>query len=128
MAAGKNGTVWPKKDEVYMQKLPHRITVGEDKVNVHPQYKKRWRYNGCYYPGIKSMEVQVVPHGGPRPTAAVRLTFWHEMTHAILFEMEHPLARNEPFVTRFAKLLSAAIDSAEFKDDCASQVQAVTGD
>jgi hypothetical protein len=41
-------------------------------------------------------------------------TFWHELTHAILHEMDHPLFRSEVFVTQFAKLLSQSINSARF--------------
>jgi hypothetical protein len=41
-------------------------------------------------------------------------TFWHEITHAILFEMGHKLATNEKFVEAFSKRLSRAIDSAKF--------------
>lgn len=40
-------------------------------------------------------------------------TFWHEVTHAILHEMKHPLNRNEKFVTRFAQLLTQAITTAK---------------
>jgi hypothetical protein len=40
-------------------------------------------------------------------------TFWHELTHAVLYEMDHPLYRSEVFVTRFAQLLNKAINSAE---------------
>jgi hypothetical protein len=40
-------------------------------------------------------------------------SFWHEMTHAVLHEMSHPLASNERFVTRFADILTNAIRSAK---------------
>jgi hypothetical protein len=43
-------------------------------------------------------------------------SFWHELVHAILFDMdEHRLNRNEKFVTEFAHRLSEAIDSARFE-------------
>jgi hypothetical protein len=41
-------------------------------------------------------------------------TFWHELTHATLFEMGHPLYDNEQFVTKFARTFSGAINTAEF--------------
>lgn len=41
--------------------------------------------------------------------------FWHELTHAILAEMGHPLHKNEAFVDKFSKLLSKAINSAGFE-------------
>ncbi len=42
-------------------------------------------------------------------------TFWHEVTHGILHEMGYHLWRSEKFVTRFANLLTHAIESARFK-------------
>ena len=41
-------------------------------------------------------------------------TFWHELTHAILNDMNHPLTHNERFVTAFAHRLNDAILSAKF--------------
>ena len=43
-------------------------------------------------------------------------TFWHEMTHAILWDMGHKLATNEEFVTRCANRLTDAIASAQFTE------------
>jgi hypothetical protein len=40
-------------------------------------------------------------------------TFWHELTHGILHEMNHPLRDNESFVTKFANHLSHAINTAQ---------------
>lgn len=41
-------------------------------------------------------------------------TFWHELTHAILYEMGHKLYSNEKFVSQFASHLTKAINSARF--------------
>ena len=41
-------------------------------------------------------------------------SFWHELTHAILHDMNHPLTRDEKFVTAFARRLNESILSAEF--------------
>lgn len=41
-------------------------------------------------------------------------TFWHELTHAILEDMNCPLYRNETFVDNFGRRLSNAIRSAKF--------------
>jgi len=42
-------------------------------------------------------------------------TFWHELVHAILRDMEeHKLNKREDFVEGFAKRLSIAINSARF--------------
>ena len=41
-------------------------------------------------------------------------TFWHEVTHAILFSMNDPRWRNEKFVTAFSKRLNQVVHTAEF--------------
>jgi hypothetical protein len=41
-------------------------------------------------------------------------TFWHEVTHAILKDMDHKLESNEKFVTDFSRRLNDAIRSAKF--------------
>ena len=41
-------------------------------------------------------------------------TFWHEVTHGILEDMDHPLAYNEKFVVAFSQRLNTVIHSAEF--------------
>jgi hypothetical protein len=43
-------------------------------------------------------------------------SFWHELVHAILYDMDaHRLNKNERFVTEFAKRLAQSIDSARFE-------------
>jgi hypothetical protein len=41
-------------------------------------------------------------------------TFWHELTHAILADMDHVLWDDEKFVTQFANRLTEAIHTAKF--------------
>jgi hypothetical protein len=41
-------------------------------------------------------------------------TFWHEVVHAILHDMDSRLYRNETFVGAFAARLTKAINSARF--------------
>lgn len=45
-------------------------------------------------------------------------TFWHELTHCIVWEMDYnkPIAgwRDEPWVSKFSKLLNEAITTARF--------------
>ena len=40
-------------------------------------------------------------------------TFWHELTHGILIDMDHGLWNNERFVTAFASRLHKAIENTE---------------
>lgn len=41
-------------------------------------------------------------------------TFWHEVTHAILKDMDSTLWDNEVFVTKFANRLTQVINTAKF--------------
>ena len=41
-------------------------------------------------------------------------TFWHELTHAILYDMGNELNYDEKFVTAFADRLDQAIRTARF--------------
>lgn len=40
-------------------------------------------------------------------------TFWHEVTHAILRDMDHPQWSDEKFVTAFAKRLTQVVTTAK---------------
>ena len=44
--------------------------------------------------------------------AKVSDTFWHELTHAILHDMDHPLRKSERFMSGFAERLNRAVNSA----------------
>lgn len=71
----------------------------------------------CFY---MMQRVQLYTHHGDgRRIAPAKRNevLWHEITHAVLDTMEHPLApraNTEAFVTEFARLLSEAIDTARF--------------
>jgi hypothetical protein len=55
------------------------------------------------------------PNGGYKYDSAERAnTFWHELTHAILFDMGDKLTHNEKFVTEFSNRLDQAIKTARF--------------
>lgn len=41
-------------------------------------------------------------------------TFWHELTHAILYDMGNDLTHNEKFVHAFSTRLHQAITTAKF--------------
>lgn len=50
----------------------------------------------------------------PRAAQKQRSTFWHELTHGILYDMGHKLHSDERFVTQFSNRLHKAIESARF--------------
>ena len=41
-------------------------------------------------------------------------TFWHEVTHAILYDMGDPRWKDEKFVEGFSKRLNEVVHSAKF--------------
>ena len=93
--------------------LPTKITVGKTTYSV-----RRGAPSGCL--GNVDYDKKVISIamrdglGNELEPEEVRDTFWHEMTHAILHDMSHPLRDDEKFVVKFANRLSCAIDSAKF--------------
>jgi hypothetical protein len=51
--------------------------------------------------------------GAKLPDKDISDTFWHEVTHAILDDMNHPLYRDEAFVTAFSKRLNEVVLTAK---------------
>jgi hypothetical protein len=100
-----------------MVKLPYTMKVGRKKVYVTLRARNGRRITGCYSPLVGALTVYTGHELRPRSDAAIRTTFFHELTHAVLYEMQHPLARDEKFVTEFARLLSGAVETAKFDDD-----------
>lgn len=63
---------------------------------------------GSVYPDIGCLQIAM-----RRPPKAVAETFWHEVTHAILHDMNNPLWKDEKFVTAFSKRLAQVVRTAE---------------
>lgn len=93
-----------------MNEIPTRVTVGERHYWIHRKPTKKGLHGRIYY-GTRA----IVVHKNP-DKARERNTFWHELTHAILYEMGHAQCHDEKFVTEFADKLSGAIDSARFDE------------
>lgn len=88
--------------------IPTTITVGRTRYTVRMEPPKGRKYGTINYQ-------ECIIRIRPRKPARQALTFWHETTHAILFEMHHPLYADEKFVERFSTLLHKAITSARFE-------------
>jgi predicted SprT family Zn-dependent metalloprotease len=97
-----------KASGVHMQYKPNSFKVGASPYKVHYVNEDRGREYGAIYYGTKA----IVIYTKNRAEESVSETFWHEMTHAVLHEMQHKLYNDEKFVTQFAKLLNEAINSA----------------
>jgi hypothetical protein len=97
--------------------IPKQIKVGRTKYTVlTPMYAiNRHHYGGIHYGNADIYVSQHAPYTNkPVSKRAMAHTFWHELTHAILHDMKHPLAPNEEFVEKFSKRLNDAIFSAKF--------------
>lgn len=100
-----------------MQELPIKFKLKRQWYTVQQYPLQHVRCQGRLYPTRRAIEIFAGRKRMPRTPAAIRQTFWHEVTHAILHQMGHPLWNNETFVEEFSQLLSQAIDTSKFKDE-----------
>jgi len=98
--------------------LPHSLKIGTRryKVVVQQHVGPPGRMGEAdHSKGLITVATHSSRSGRKFRHSEVHDTFWHEVTHGILYQMHHHLWRNERFVTRFANLLTRAIESARFK-------------
>lgn len=94
-------------------KLPRHIKIGKTRYFV--TWFDAMLRMGYTRPESKAINIAIRSRGRPRKPEDIAETFWHEVTHAILHDMDHPLWKDEKFVTAFSQRLSKAIDSARFE-------------
>lgn len=98
--------------------LPKKLKVGDRWYSVEiVETMERRAQMGCVYYGTGIVEIATKSNTTNKQYSKEEVsdTFWHELTHAILYDMNCPLYKNERFVTRFANRLSKAINTAKFK-------------
>jgi hypothetical protein len=98
--------------------LPRKIKVGDRWYSVEiVETMQRKAQMGCVYYGVGEITVATKSNTTNRPYSKNEIsdTFWHELTHAILYDMGSTMYRNEKFVSRFASRLAKAINTAKFK-------------
>ena len=99
--------------------IPRKIRVGKKMYSI--DVVETMLRNGemaRVYPHEKRMQIAKRSNisGRKFTEAEMQDSFWHEMVHAILVDMEEfKLNSNEAFVTKFANRLTKAIRSARFK-------------
>lgn len=97
--------------------IPSSLRVGRKtyRVELVPSMR-RLREKGRVYYELGHIELGCSSnHNGRRFThQEINETFWHELVHAILYEMDHSLHSNEKFVDAFSEHLAGAISSARF--------------
>jgi len=97
--------------------IPKQIKVGRTKYTVlTPMYAiNRHHYGGINYESARIYVSKREPYTDkPVSKRVMAHTFWHELTHAILHDMKHPLSADEVFVEKFSKRLNDAVHSAKF--------------
>lgn len=95
--------------------IPKQITVGFTNYKVTQPETLPYARMGHVNYDTQTIKIALRPDTTKLPpyTEAERSeTFWHELTHAILYDMDHPLYNNETFVTRFSGRLAKAIRTA----------------
>lgn len=99
------------------QRYPKRVTVGQRKYDIKVERHSPTRGTMGEVDYAKQL-ITIGTHstltGHSYKPEGVHDTFWHELTHAILYEMGHPYYKNEKFVAKFATHLTKAIETAEF--------------
>lgn len=99
-------------------KIPKELKVGKRTVVVKEQKVvkiNKQECRGAFHLKEAVIRVSRENLNGYKYTPAERSeTFWHELTHAILYDMDNRLAYNEKFVIAFSKRLDQAIRSAKF--------------
>lgn len=98
--------------------LPKKIKVGDRWYSVEiVETMERKAHMGYVYYGTGAIEIAKKSNVTNKQYTNDEIsdTFWHELTHAILYDMGSNLHSNEKFVTRFANRLAKAINTAKFK-------------
>lgn len=100
-------------------KIPKQVVIGDTPHLVRT--KKSLMYgkmvcHGAFDEETRTIEIaQMNPLRGYKYDSSERAnTFWHELTHAILYDMGDELTHNEKFVTEFSNRLDQAIKTARF--------------
>jgi hypothetical protein len=96
-------------------KLPSKIRVGRKKYVIHIVRGLSRSRRGHWSADTSIVLSKNTGLGTAYTPKQMSEAFWHETTHAILHDMNHPLWDNEEFVEAFAKRLNNAIYSAEFE-------------
>lgn len=99
-----------------MDMLPSSLKVGDKQYYVvqQPAVGNNRRYGHVMHGTGTIIIYTSDTKGKPTPLPEINETFWHELTHAVLYQMKDKHHSDEAFVTKFSHLLSKAIDSARF--------------
>jgi len=95
--------------------IPKQVKIGRNKWHikrVHTMPRKGHNGEADFLRRVLTVATHSKATGAKYPEAIASEVFWHELTHAILHDMNTSLTYNEKFVTAFAKRLNQAINTA----------------
>lgn len=96
--------------------IPKHFTLGTLRYTVKLKPTLPRGIWGRAWVNAGHIEISTHDRGKRRPTTGVKgtgTTFWHEVTHAILYDMGNPLYKDEAFVSAFSAKLGQIVDTAE---------------
>lgn len=91
--------------------LPKRFKLGKNEYTVRPMRRIKDGVFGTVYPTLRVVAYQTEDRS-PKQRAE---TFWHEITHAVLHDMNDPRWADEKFVSAFSKRLAQVVRTAEME-------------
>ncbi len=96
-------------------KIPRQISVGRKTYVITRPHtiQDPASYGRTYYDENRIEIARFDNQGNTFEQEEIDDTFWHELTHCILYDMGNSLCDNERFVTAFANRLSQAVNSAK---------------
>ena len=97
-------------------KIPDKIQIMDCEITVEYDKKLSFEAGCCGLAAYRENKIFLQPstEDFPRPDCDIEKTFFHEMTHWILFKMdETDLRNNEKFVDVFAACLRQALMSGK---------------
>ena len=95
--------------------IPKSFRLGRKKYKIE-RHANSNRVRGTIVPEGKRIKIFDAVRGIPRADIDVAATFWHEVTHAILWDMDHPRWKDEAFVVAFSKRLNQVVHTAKLED------------
>ena len=100
-------------------RIPKQVVIGNTPHQIRTKKSimvKKAICHGSFDEETQTIEIaQMNPLRGYKYDTEERAnTFWHELTHAILYDMNSKLTHDEKFVTEFSNRLDQAIKTARF--------------
>jgi hypothetical protein len=93
-----------------VRRIPKSFRLLGHTITVHVLPRSRWPHEDCVGLFDPASNHIYVMRQSKSQTAH---SFWHEVTHAMLFYMNHKLYSNEQFVDQLGGLVAQVIASSE---------------